>query len=55
MHPPSSTHRQLDDAQLAAAGIGHGMVRVSVGLEDVEDLLADIDAALLTSRATLAV
>ena len=46
VHPPSSTHRQLDDAQLAAAGILQGMVRVSVGLEDIEDLLADVGAAL---------
>ena len=49
VHPPSSTHRQLDDAQLAAAGISQGMVRVSVGLEDIEDLLADVDAALQTA------
>ncbi len=49
VHPPSSTHRQLDDAQLAAAGISQGMVRVSVGLEDIEDLLADVDAALASA------
>jgi methionine-gamma-lyase len=46
VHPPSSTHRQLSDAELAATGIGQGLVRVSVGLEDVEDLLADMAAAL---------
>lgn len=46
VHPPSSTHRQLDDAALAAAGIVQGMVRVSVGLEDIDDLLADVGAAL---------
>jgi methionine-gamma-lyase len=46
VHPPSTTHRQLDDAQLEAAGIPSGLVRISVGLEDVEDLLADMDAAL---------
>ena len=46
VHPPSATHRQLDDVQLEAAGIPLGLVRISVGLEDVEDLLADMDAAL---------
>ncbi|HET7678316.1 MAG TPA: aminotransferase class I/II-fold pyridoxal phosphate-dependent enzyme [Candidatus Limnocylindrales bacterium] len=46
VHPPSTSHRQLDDAELEAAGIPPGMVRVSVGLEDVEDLVADFTAAL---------
>jgi methionine-gamma-lyase len=46
VHPPSSTHRQLDDAELEAAGIPPGLVRISVGLEDVGDLIADLDAAL---------
>jgi len=45
-HPPSSTHRQLDDAALAEAGIPPGLLRVSVGLEDLEDLVADFDAAI---------
>lgn len=45
-HVASTTHRQLDDAALAAAGIGAGAVRISVGLEDVEDLLADVTQAL---------
>jgi len=40
VHPPTATHRQLDEAQLAAAGIPPGLVRISVGLEDVDDLLA---------------
>jgi methionine-gamma-lyase len=52
VHPPSSTHRQLDDSQLAATGISQGMVRVSVGLEDIEDLLADVDAALAGALGT---
>ena len=43
VHPPSSTHRQLDDAELAEAGIAQGLVRISVGLEDVDDLIADLD------------
>ena len=45
-HPASTTHRQLDAAALAAAGIGEGMVRVSVGLEDGADLLDDFTQAL---------
>jgi cystathionine beta-lyase/cystathionine gamma-synthase len=45
-HVASTTHRQLDDAALAAAGIDPGAVRVSVGLEDAEDLVADLVQAL---------
>ena len=45
-HPASTTHRQLDAAALAEAGIGEGMVRMSVGLEDADDLREDIAAAL---------
>jgi cystathionine beta-lyase/cystathionine gamma-synthase len=45
-HPPSTTHRQLDDAALAAAGITPGLLRCSVGLEDLDDLVADFDGAL---------
>ncbi|HEY7599313.1 MAG TPA: PLP-dependent transferase, partial [Candidatus Limnocylindrales bacterium] len=54
VHPPSSTHRQLTDAELAAAGILPGLVRVSVGLEDVDDLLADIERGLGAARSMLA-
>ena len=46
LHPASETHRQLTDEQLVAAGIEPGMVRVSVGLENVEDIIADLDQAL---------
>lgn len=45
-HVASTTHRQLDDAELAAAGIAPATVRVSVGLEEPEDLIADVRAAL---------
>ncbi len=45
LHPASETHRQLTDEQLVAAGIEGGMIRFSVGLEDVEDIIADIDQA----------
>ena len=53
VHPPSTTHRQLDAAALAAAGIAEGLVRVSVGLEDADDLLADFDQAFRAARATV--
>ncbi len=46
LHPASATHRQLTDEQLVAAGIDGGMIRFSCGLENVEDILADIDQAL---------
>ena len=53
VHPPSTTHRQLDDADLVAAGIRPGLVRVSVGLEDVEDLIADLGAGLAAARSAV--
>ena len=46
LHPASSTHRQMSDEELAAAGVPGDMVRLSVGLEDARDLIADIDQAL---------
>jgi O-acetylhomoserine (thiol)-lyase len=46
LHPGSTTHRQLTDAQLEAAGVPDDLVRISVGLEDVEDILWDLDQAL---------
>lgn len=46
LHPASATHRQLTDEQLVAAGIDGGMIRLSVGLENVEDIIADLDQAL---------
>jgi cystathionine beta-lyase/cystathionine gamma-synthase len=46
MHPASTSHRQLDAAALAEAGIGEGTVRVAVGLEHPDDLWADIERAL---------
>ena len=42
LHPASATHRQLTDEQLVAAGIEGGMIRLSVGLENVEDILDDL-------------
>ena len=46
IHPASTTHQQMDAAALEAAGIGEGLVRLSVGLEDPEDLIGDLDQAL---------
>ncbi len=46
LHPASETHRQLTDQQLEAAGINGGMIRLSVGLENVEDILEDVGGAL---------
>jgi len=45
-HPASTTHRQLDEAQQRAAGVLPDMIRISVGLEHIEDILWDIDQAL---------
>jgi O-acetylhomoserine (thiol)-lyase len=46
IHPASTTHRQLTDEQRAAAGAGDDVVRLSVGLEDAGDIIADLDQAL---------
>ena len=46
LHPASATHRQLTDEQLVAAGINPGMIRFSVGLENVEDIIEDIKQSL---------
>ena len=46
LHPASATHRQMNDAELAAAGISADLVRFSCGIEDAEDLIADIKQAL---------
>jgi cystathionine beta-lyase/cystathionine gamma-synthase len=52
VHPPSTTHRQLDDAALGQAGITAGLLRVSVGLEDLDDLVRDFERGLAAVRAT---
>jgi O-acetylhomoserine (thiol)-lyase len=46
IHPASTTHRQLTADQLAAAGVDADLIRVSVGLEDLDDILWDVDRAL---------
>lgn len=46
IHPASTTHRQLSDEELAAAGIGPGTIRVSIGIEDADDLIWDLQQGL---------
>ncbi|MDK6275009.1 O-acetylhomoserine aminocarboxypropyltransferase/cysteine synthase [Pseudoglutamicibacter albus] len=46
LHPASTTHQQLSAEQLVAGGIGEDLIRISVGLEDVEDIIWDLDQAL---------
>jgi len=46
LHPASATHRQMTDEQLTAAGIGADLIRFSCGLENAEDLIADLEQAI---------
>jgi O-acetylhomoserine (thiol)-lyase len=46
IHPASTTHQQMSAAQLDAAGIGEDMVRLSVGIESIDDVIADLSQAL---------
>ena len=46
LHPASSTHRQMNDEELAAAGVSPDLVRFSVGIEDAKDIIADLEQAL---------
>jgi O-acetylhomoserine (thiol)-lyase len=50
IHPASTTHRQLSDEELAAAGVGPGTIRLSVGTESVDDLIWDLEQALARVR-----
>jgi O-acetylhomoserine (thiol)-lyase len=45
-HPASTTHRQLSPEELKTAGVTEDLVRISVGIEHIDDILADIDQAL---------
>lgn len=49
-HPASTTHRQLNEEELAKAGVSKEMVRLSIGIEHIEDILADIEQALIVSQ-----
>jgi O-acetylhomoserine (thiol)-lyase len=50
IHPASTTHHRMDSEALAAAGISEGLVRISVGIESIEDLIEDIDRSLQASQ-----
>ncbi len=50
IHPASTTHQQLSDAEQLAAGVSPDYIRVSVGIEDVQDIIADLDQALKASK-----
>ena len=45
-HPASTTHRQLNEKELAAAGVSIDLVRISVGIENIEDIITDVSQAL---------
>ncbi len=51
IHPASTTHQQMSVEQLAAAGVGEDMIRLSVGIESVDDIIADLGQALRAARA----
>ncbi len=50
IHPASTTHRQLNEEEQIAAGVLPEMIRLSIGLEDIDDILWDIDQALERAR-----
>ncbi len=50
LHPASTTHRQLTDEQLVACGVPADMIRMSIGIENVDDIIADIKQALLKTK-----
>ncbi|MGV2853117.1 O-acetylhomoserine aminocarboxypropyltransferase/cysteine synthase family protein [Glutamicibacter sp. AGC13] len=54
LHPASTTHQQLSAEQLVSAGVPEDLIRLSVGLEDVEDILWDLDQALAASQEAIA-
>ncbi len=52
IHPASTTHRQLNDDELSAAGVGPGTIRLSVGIEDVDDLVWDLEQGFALAAAS---
>ena len=50
IHPATTTHSQLSEEQLAAGGITGGMIRLSIGIEHIDDILADLDQAIAAAR-----
>jgi O-acetylhomoserine (thiol)-lyase len=55
IHPPTTTHSQLNDDELAAAGVTQDTVRLSVGIEHIDDILADLEGALAAAREAVTV
>jgi O-acetylhomoserine (thiol)-lyase len=49
-HPATTTHRQLNPQELESAGVSEAMVRLSIGIEHIDDILADIEQALQRSQ-----
>jgi O-acetylhomoserine (thiol)-lyase len=54
IHPASTTHRQLSDQELRAAGVGPGTIRLSVGIESVDDLIWDLEQGFARAAASAA-
>jgi len=50
IHPASTTHQQLSDEEKLTAGVSNDMVRLSIGIEDIEDILWDLDQALTVAH-----
>jgi O-acetylhomoserine (thiol)-lyase len=55
IHPPTTTHSQLNDEELNLAGVSQDMVRLSVGIEHIDDIIGDLEGALSASRVPVAV
>jgi O-acetylhomoserine (thiol)-lyase len=51
IHPASTTHRQLSEAELEAAGVRAGTIRLSVGIEDADDLIWDLEQGFARARS----
>ena len=51
IHPASTTHRQLNEEEQASAGVSPDMIRISVGLESIDDILWDIDQSIAASQS----
>ena len=52
IHPASTTHSQLNPDEQLAAGVNPGLVRLSVGLETIDDIIADLDAGFRASKGS---
>ena len=50
LHPATSTHRQLNEAELEKAGISAGLIRLSCGIENIQDILADLEQAFAAAK-----